>query len=145
MTPLRVFVDTGAWFALQVKDDENHEAAAQALSALLAQAHTLVTTNHVIGETYTLLRVVCGYHQAARFLDVLDETTRLERIFVTPEAEARAVTLLRRYADHDFSFVDATSFVVMRTQRLHHALAFDRHFATAGFTRIPDDLPVDQL
>ena len=27
MTLGRVFVDTGAWFALQVQDDEHHEAA----------------------------------------------------------------------------------------------------------------------
>lgn len=145
MKPVRVFVDTGAWFAVQIEDDENHQDAIQAFKGLLSGPRSLVTTNHVIGETYTLLRVVRGYREAAKFLDIMEDTSRLERVFVSAELEARAVALLRRYADHDFSFVDATSFAVMKAHRLHHAFAFDAHFATAGFVRIPLDLSTSQL
>jgi len=141
----RYFVDTGAWFAVQVQDDENHVSAAETFQALLLGPRTLVTTNQVIGETYTLLRIVRGYRQAAKFLDSIDNTNRLERVFVTAELEGRAFALLHRYSDHDFSFVDATSFAVMKAHRLHHAFAFDAHFATAGFVRIPSDLPIEQL
>jgi len=28
---------------------------------------------------------------------------------------------------------------------LRHAFAFDRHFATAGFVRIPADVPAEQV
>jgi hypothetical protein len=28
----------------------------------------------------------------------------------------------------------------MRQQRIHHAFAFDVHFVTAGFLRIPQDI-----
>ena len=28
---------------------------------------------------------------------------------------------------------------------LRHAFAFDRHFATAGFVRIPTDVPAEQV
>lgn len=145
MEPRRVFVDTGAWFAVQVPDDEWHGSAARTLHALLAGASALVTTNHVIGETYTLLRVVCGHAAAVRFLDHLEDTRRLERLFVHPETEARAFRLLRQHADQDFSFVDATSFAVMRAERIRHAFAFDRHFSTAGFLRVPGDVPGEQL
>jgi predicted nucleic acid-binding protein len=135
-----VFVDTGAWFAIQVQDDEWHERAATALHDLLSGACALVTTNHVVGETYTLLRVVKGHAAAVRFLDRLEETRRLERIFVGPEIEAQAYGLLRRHRDQDFSFVDATSFATMRANAIRHAFAFDSHFATAGFLRIPVDV-----
>jgi predicted nucleic acid-binding protein len=53
--------------------------------------------------------------------------------------------LLRQSADQDFSFVDSCSFVVMRSERIRHVFAFDQHFATAGFVRLPVDMPVDQL
>ena len=43
------------------------------------------------------------------------------------------------YSDHPFSFVDGTSFALMRQQRIRFAFAFDTHFATAGFVRIPMD------
>lgn len=142
----RVFVDTGAWFAVQVRDDEWHESAAATISALLAAPCGLVTTNLVIGETYTLLRVVKGHAAAVRFLDRVDETRRLERLFVTPEIEGRAYALLRQHGDRAFSFVDATSFVTMRAQAIRHAFAFDRHFAAAGFLRIPIDVaPAEAL
>jgi predicted nucleic acid-binding protein len=143
--PRRVFVDTGAWFALQVPDDEWHGEAVQAMRALLGGPYALITTNHVIGETYTLLRVVRHHSAAVRFLDQLEETRRLERIFVSRETEARAFRLLRQHADQNFSFVDATSFAVMRLERIRHAFAFDHHFSTASFLRVPGDVPVEQV
>ena|GEM_PF-60772 len=145
MGPRRVFVDTGAWYALQVSDDAWHRTAVATLEALVAAPHVLLTTNHVIAETYTLLRITCGHAPALRFLESLEETRRLERIFVSQAAEARADRLLRQYADQELSFVDATSFAVMRAERMRHAFAFDRHFATAGFARVAVDVPLAQL
>jgi predicted nucleic acid-binding protein len=145
MTPRRIFVDSGAWFAAQVVDDAHHEEAAGVLSGLLALPIVLVTTNHVVGETFTLLRVTRGYDAGRRFLDLLDQTRRLERIFVSQDLERRAFAILDRYRDHDVSFVDATSFAFMRAERIRHAFAFDSHFATAGFVRLPADAGIGQL
>lgn len=145
MTPPRVFVDTGAWAAVQIADDEHHDEAAETLRALLARPAVLITTNHVVGETYTLLRVTAGYAAANRFLSLIEKTARLERVFVPEPLEARAFTLLAQYQDHAFSFVDATSFALMRSRRLRYAFAFDAHFATAGFLRVPLDATMDNV
>jgi predicted nucleic acid-binding protein len=145
MTPRRIFVDTGAWFATQVVNDAHHKTAAGALRGLLALPVVLVTTNHVVGETYTLLRVTRGYDACRRFLESLEQTKRLERIFVSQDLERRAFAILDRYSDHDFSFVDATSFAAMRAERIRHALAFDSHFSAAGFLRVPGDVDIGQL
>jgi predicted nucleic acid-binding protein len=51
-----VFVDTGAWYAVQVADDEWHRDAGETLHGIVAGPHVLVTSNRVVGETYTLLR-----------------------------------------------------------------------------------------
>lgn len=141
----QVFVDTGAWAAVQLVDDEHHVDAARTLHSLLARPSVLITTNHVVGEAYTLLRVTRGYEVAARFLSSLDRTTRLERVFVSEEIEKRAFTLLAQFRDQDFSFVDATSFAVMGTRRLRYAFAFDSHFAAAGFLRVPLDAAVNDV
>ncbi len=145
MTPRRIFVDTGAWFAAQVADDDHHQEAAGALKGLIALPAVLVTTNHVVGETYTLLRVTRGDDACRGFLDSLDASARLERLFVGEDLERRAFAMLDRYRDHDFSFVDATSFALMRAERIRYAFAFDAHFATAGFLRVPADVAVEQL
>jgi predicted nucleic acid-binding protein len=145
MTLRRIFVDTGAWFAAQVSDDAHHGEAAETLKGLIALPVVLVTTNHVVGETYTLLRVTRGYDACRRFLDSLDASVRLERLFVAEDVERRAFTILDRYRDHDFSFVDATSVALMRVERIRHAFAFDSHFVTAGFLRVPTDVGLEQL
>jgi uncharacterized protein len=136
----RVFVDTGAWFAVQVTDDAHHKVARETFGHILAAGQPLVASHLVIGETYTLLRVSRGYREARRFLDMLAQSRRIERLFITEQVERQAYEILERFADHPFSFVDATSFALMRQQRIRHAFAFDIHFATAGFLRVPADV-----
>ena len=50
------------------------------------------------------------------------------------EREARA--WLRRHDERVYSFVDTTSFVVMRRERIGEALAFDGGFSAAGFIEV---------
>jgi hypothetical protein len=140
MTLGRVFVDTGGWVALQDASDRHHRSAVTALPAILQSCKSLVTSNQVIGETYTYLRTIGSYGAARRFLEAVAATAKLERLFVTEALEREAYQILHRYAEHSFSYVDATSFALMRQERLRYAFAFDAHFATAGFVRIPVDL-----
>jgi uncharacterized protein len=95
--------------------------------------HRLVTSNHVRGETWTFLRRKVGHGSAVHFLDRLDRTARISTIFVPEELEAQALRWLRRHDEREYSFVDATSFALMRSLRIKEALAFDAHFAAAGF------------
>ena len=136
----RVFVDTGAWFAIQATDDAQHALARSTLPEVLQASQSLVTSNLIVGETYTLLRLSKGYRGAKQFLDTLAQSTKLEPVFLTESLARHAYEILHRYADHPFSFVDAISFALMRQQRIRHAFAFDAHFATAGFLRVPLDV-----
>jgi uncharacterized protein len=138
-----LFVDTGAWVALQDPTDQWHGEASAALKAVLARSHLLVTTNLVVGETYTFLRRTAGHEAAFRFIATLERSPRLTLVHVDEELERQAFALLRRYRDQAFSFVDGASFVVMRERRIRRALAFDSHFAAAGFVRVPQDEPLD--
>jgi predicted nucleic acid-binding protein len=128
-----LFVDTSAWYALADGDDPNHRAAGEFLPQALRSYARLVTTNHVIGEMYTLLRTRLGYAAAQEFLHRVQQSARLDRVFVSAEQEQTAYQLLTRYKDQDFSFVDGVSFVVMGAMGIEEAFAFDRHFTVAGF------------
>jgi predicted nucleic acid-binding protein len=116
------------------KDDAHHETAWETFPHLLTRFEGVITTNHVIGETYTLLRSSLGYRKAWEFMDLLSQSRRLERLFTPENMEEDAYRLLKKYADQDFSFVDATSFVWMRILRLREAFAFDKHFRVMGFS-----------
>lgn len=129
----RIFIDTSAWYALLDQDDAHHDKAWEIFPAILEQPGGLVTSNHVIGESYTLFRSSLGHRKAWEFMNLLGQSRALNRVF-TPEAlEEEACQLLKKFSDQDFSFVDATSFVWMRTLKMHQAFAFDKHFRIAGF------------
>jgi predicted nucleic acid-binding protein len=103
------------------------------IQALSEDGVPIVTTNHVVGESYTLLRTSLGALPATEFLLGLRKARQIEQIFVSESWEESAEDLLQQYGDQPFSYVDATSFVAMRRLGIQTVLAFDQHFATAGF------------
>jgi uncharacterized protein len=129
-----IFVDTSFWVALVIQRDPHHRDAV----ALLAThaAAPMVTTNHVRGETWTFLRRRAGHRSAVRFLDALDGSPRFDVIRVDDELEREALAWLRHRDKCEYSFVDATSFAVMRGRRIGEALAFDGDFGAAGFIEL---------
>lgn len=131
-----VFVDSSAWYALADADDAYHQRATVNFRRLLAVRRGLVTTNHIVAETYTLLRARLGFRGAQQFLAGTRSSVYTRRVFVPESWEEAVEDLLARYDDQDFSYVDATSFVTMRRLGLDEALAFDHHFAILGFTLI---------
>lgn len=132
-----LFVDAGGWIALADRDDRYHTAAAEAYPQFLQQYRRLVTTTLVVAEAYVVLRLGLGHAPALRFLDLLDESPRIQRIEVTRQIERQAEELLRQFEDQRFSYADAVSFAVMKARAISEAFAFDRHFATAGYVRHP--------
>ncbi len=70
------------------------------------------------------------------FLDLLEQSPRLDVKFIRAELEHEALSWLRRHDEREYSFVDATSFAVMRSLRIGEALAFDGDYTAAGFIEL---------
>lgn len=132
-----IFVDTSFWVALRNRRDGQHDQAAR-LWRSCADAQ-LVTSNEVRGETWTFLRRRAGHAAAVSFLDSLSASSRVTVVRVTGEEEERAMAWLRQHDEREYSFVDATSFDLMRVRQIRDALAFDGDFAAAGFTELRVD------
>jgi predicted nucleic acid-binding protein len=129
-----IFVDSSFWIAIRFSRDARHELAVHLLR--LHQDVPLVTSNLIRGETWTFLRRRVGHDSAVHFLDWLIETHRLSVRRVGEEAEREALAWLRRHDERAYSFVDATSFALMRSLQIREALAFDGDFAAAGFVEL---------
>jgi predicted nucleic acid-binding protein len=127
------FVDTSFWIALRFRRDARYP-----LAKAIWEGGTgpLLTSALVIGETWTFLSRRAGHQRAVEFLDAVAKLSRLTIRHLDEDVESEAWRWLRRHDERQYSFVDATSFVVMRRLRLKEALAFDGDFSAAGFIEV---------
>ena len=129
-----IFVDTSFWMAFRNARDDRHARAVELMGEI--GDDDLVTTNAIRGETWTLIRSRVGHDAAVHFLDHLERSPRIALVWVSEALEGEALAWLRRHDERPYSFVDATSFAVMRSLGIQEALTFDGDFAAAGLTML---------
>lgn len=129
-----IFVDTSFWIALAVEPDSNHALAVELFNAHLGSA--LATSNHVRGEAWTFTRRRFGHRAAVALIERLEHTRRLRVLRTDRTDEQEAWNWLRRRDEREYSYVDATSFALMRRLAIRDAFAFDGDFTAAGFVEL---------
>ncbi len=127
------FVDTSFWVGLRFARDGRHP---DARAIWTAGPGGLVTTELVLGETWTFLRRRAGHRDAQRFIVAVRQIETLTVRPIDEDLTAEAWRWLQRHDERSYSFVDATSFALMRRMRLREALAFDGDFTAAGFVEV---------
>ena len=70
---------------------------------------------------------------------MLERSPRTRCMRIDDRLEQEALHWLRRHDERPYSFVDATSFALMRSLGIQEALAFDGDFAAAGFVELRPD------
>jgi uncharacterized protein len=124
-----IFVDTGAWYASLVPTDPDHTRAVQWLAA---NHSPFLTTDYVIDETLTLLRVR-GERQRALLLGAKFFNQELAKIHkITSTDLTLAWEIFEQFDDKNWSFTDCTSKVVIEQLSIKVAFAFDHHFRQFG-------------
>ncbi len=150
----RVFIDSGAFMALQSERDRYHERAAVAYADLLTKRKCLITTNHIVVETcnWLLKERKSGHKAALRFgqlistcfypidLDSLRAGIQPAGgaflLYSSEAIERDAWSILAKFDTAGFSFTDCVSFAVMESLGIKKAFAFDAHFDEMGFERL---------
>lgn len=128
-----VFVDTSFFKAIIDGQDDFHQRAIQILEELKEKGANFVTSNFILDESFTLIRIKCGLKLALEFRRYLEESStvlKIVRVIVADEAAAW------EYFIKDWSglsFTDCVSFAMMKRLEIKKALAFDTHFKRAGF------------
>jgi uncharacterized protein len=121
---LSLFVDTSVWDAAADKSDASNARA----KAVLSAGEPLVTSDHVLVETWTLIHHRLGRRAAERFWEGLRSgIVNIEMIGVADLNSAWEIG--RSYRDQDFSIVDRTSFAVMRRPGVERVASLDDDFA----------------
>jgi len=138
----KVFVDTSAWKALYDKDDPFHKLAKRALAGLKRKGSFTFTSNYVVDETLTLLRIRVDHASAVEFGEYVRASKVITTLPVDAGIDNEAWSIFKRYHDKTFSFTDCTSFVLMRKLSLDSAFTLDDHFRQFGLISVPkrDDI-----
>lgn len=121
---MSLFVDTSAFYALADDGDQAHARAGE----LLAGKERLLTTSHVLLETWMLIDRRGGYAPAEAFWKSIRAGAATVEHVIPADLDA-AWRIGEAFADQAFSLVDRTSFAVMERIGVHRALAFDDDFA----------------
>lgn len=139
--PAKVFVDSSAFYALADRRDNNHQSAVEIASRMVRASRTrLFLTNFIRAEAHALILNRLGHTAADRFLQDLSHIPPGSLVRVSEADEQKALELIAKYQDKDFSVTDATSFVVMERLGIRYAFSFDRNFAQYGLTLLKADL-----
>ncbi len=129
-----IFVDTSFLVAYALANDSRHTDALALASPFSTKP--LLSSTLVLGETWTTLRRRLGHNRTRGWIDELRALERVRVDRIDAELEDQAWTWLRVHDERPYSFVDATSFALMRKLRIREALAFDGDFAAAGFVEL---------
>lgn len=136
MASNNIFVDTSWYKALVDVNDDFHDKARKQSANLISQESFFVTTNYVIDETLTLLRVRRSLEISLKFRDLLVEMTTITKIVrVLPQDETLAWDWFPKNWSK-LSFTDCTSLAVMQRLGLREVATFDDHFSRAGFNML---------
>ena len=125
---MSLFVDTSIWFAAADASDLSNARA----KAILNSGEPLVTTDHILSETWTLLRYRLQRNAAERFWEGMRSgVATIEPVGLADLEAAWQIGI--SWNDQDFSIVDRTSFAVMCRLGIERAASLDDHFAVFRF------------
>ena len=127
---MTLYVDTSAFYAAADTSDRSHERAKEVLRA----GEPLVTSDHVLAESWLLLRNRLGRPAANAFWEAVRAGAAAVE-HVGPADLEVAWTIATEFEAQDFSLVDMTSFAVMQRIGVHRAASLDDDFAIYRFGR----------
>jgi uncharacterized protein len=125
----RIFVDTGAWSARFVPTDRDHAAARDWFDQ---NPHALVTTDYIVDELLTVLRIRNESQRALEIGGPLLNSELCDLEWVTEANVRSAWRVFSAYRDKEWSFTDCVSLVVIERLGITTAVAFDEHFRQFG-------------
>lgn len=125
---MTLFVDTSAWYAAADTHDRSNSRARE----ILGSGERLITSDHVLVETWLLLRHRLHRKAAERFWAGLRAgVATIEPVLEIDLDVAWDIGLA--FPDQDFSLVDRTCFAVMLRLGLRRVASFDDDFTIFRF------------
>lgn len=132
-----IFINTSGWLALYNPNDPSHEAAVALWNDLRGQSLRFVSTDYVMEQVYTALKVFGSLH-AAQAVNTVVNTSALIRLFMTDSVIFdRAWKVFVEDEHPDWTFTDCVNYAVIQYLAVTEVFTFDPSFTAKDFTALP--------
>lgn len=133
-----LFIDTGAWIALNEKKDTYHEKARKFIEKNKKDELNfgpVHTSEMVLQETYTFLLYNYNYEAAVEIIDYILDS----EVIIHPFSSLNFEEIWDGINDEkkDLSFVDWSTMVYMDRYHIEHIFTFDGDFGDVGYNVMP--------
>ena len=133
---MMLFIDTWGWINSFNRRERRHEEVARYYQNARGSRTTILTTDYILDEVYTLLFKRIPVNSAFSAIEIISDAVDMgyiHLIWITPERFKEAQNLRLRFRDKpDISFTDLTSMVVMQEFGISDILTGDVHFTYVG-------------
>lgn len=136
---MTTFLDTSAILALLDADDPRHPAVDSVWQALIDSNERLVSSNYVLVETLAVVQRRLGMDAVHGVQGAIVPLLDVE--WIDEAIHSLALKAFLAHSRRRLSFVDCTSFEIMRRRGVVRALAVDPHSSELGFQQLPDGSP----
>ena len=122
-------MDTSAWVSMADGAEASHKVVAEALRTRRGR---LVTSDHVLHETWAVMRYRHNSHAAEKLVNAI--RSGIARIEVSGLADLETAAAIGAvFADQDFSLSDRTSWAIMERLGIHDTISLDNDFRIYRF------------
>ena len=132
-----IFVNTSGWLALYNPDDPNHASARQLWDDLRGQAVRFITTDYVLDQVYTALKVFGSLHSAQAFHQVISKSALVRLFMVDSVIFDRAWKVFVDDEQPHWTFTDCINYSVIQYSGVTEVFTFDPSFTAPGMATIP--------
>jgi predicted nucleic acid-binding protein len=131
-----IFVDTTIWASAIDASDTLHEDGSAVLKALASgQLTSAITTDFVLDETLTLLKMRGGRAEAiTKAITSIMSSPALDLLYVDETLFDAGLATYKKY--EKLSFTDAVTLAVMQQRKIREILSHDQNFDLRGILRL---------
>lgn len=130
-----IYVDTSAFLAILITDDQNHQRAMECWLNLLEEEKPLLTNNYVLVESIVIIQKRLGLSKVRDFHEKLLPFVTVD--WMDGNQHEASIRFLFAANRRQLSLVDCSSFESMRRMKIEKVFTFDTQFAEQGFEIIP--------
>lgn len=135
-TIFRVFVDTNIFVAVRNKNDLTHNKAVELFNLLKDQKAKFYTSSDIISESLTVLSMKMGKKIALEFLEEIGNNAK--EIFIDEVIHRETRNYFKKVKSKNISFVDCSSVVAMKRNKIKYIFSFDEDFRKMGIKLVGD-------